>query len=252
MEINVKLFGPTVVVAEDRKITPPGRRIRTLLAMLLTEPGGAVSCARLGRELWGDDPPASGPANLRNHISTLREWLRGHCGGLTVATRDGVLRLTCATAVAIACDVGAFERDLALARSGAGHGVQHHLASAVAARRGAPFEDIPLGLGLGSRAAVLEARWLSAVEDYAEVLLDRGHSQQARDLLLRFTAENPTRERAWEHLMLACYRDGDVASALTAFHRARCALRDLLGVEPGIALLQRHLSILRRDVPVPG
>lgn len=252
MEIIVKLFGPTVVVAGDRTITPPGRRIRTLLAMLLTEPGWAVSCARLGRELWGDDPPASGSANLRNHISTLREWLRGHCGGLTVATRDGMLRLTCAAAVAIACDVGAFERDLVLARTGAGHGVRHHLASAVAARRGAPFEDIPVGQGLGARAAVLEARWLSAVEDYAEVLLAGGHPQQARDLLLRFTAEHPTRERAWEQLMVACYRDGDVASSLAAFHRARRALRDLLGIEPGAAMLERHLSILRREVPVPN
>lgn len=249
MEIAFKLLGPTVVVAGDRTVEPPGRRIRTLLALLLTEPQRAVSRDRLGMELWGDDPPRSGPANLRNLVSSLREWLRISCGGVAVRTHDGVVRL--ADDGLVSCDVQLFEHDLRLVTAGSSRDAEFHLARAVAARRGTPFADIPLGTGLSARSAILEARWLSAVEDYADVLLRHGCFEEARDLLLRFTADNPTRERAWEQLMVAYYHGRDIAGALAVFLHARSALRDLLGVDPGQSLCLRHQAILRRDIDPP-
>ena len=51
--------------------------------------------------------------------------------------------------------------------------------------------------------------------------------------------------------MLALYRAERQADALAAYHRARNALDDQLGIEPGAALQELEAAILRQDVPTP-
>ena len=65
-------------------------------------------------------------------------------------------------------------------------------------------------------------------------------------------AEHPFRERLWRHLMLALYRAGRQADALVAYHRARAALDEQLGIEPGEELRALEAAILRQDVPRAG
>ncbi len=59
--------------------------------------------------------------------------------------------------------------------------------------------------------------------------------------------EDPLRERRWELLMLALYHAGRQAEALRAYQRARSALIEQLGVEPGTELRALELSILQHD-----
>src|SRR5699024_5473431 len=60
-------------------------------------------------------------------------------------------------------------------------------------------------------------------------------------------AENATRERLWEQLMVALYRTGRQDAALSAYRTARQVLDRELGVEPSARLEHVHLAVLRQD-----
>ena len=60
-------------------------------------------------------------------------------------------------------------------------------------------------------------------------------------------AEHPLHERVRCQLMLALYRSGRQAEALDAYHNARRALVDELGIEPGRELRELHQRILTQD-----
>ena len=59
--------------------------------------------------------------------------------------------------------------------------------------------------------------------------------------------QEPYRERLWELLILALYRQGRQGDALVAYRRARSELQDGLGVEPGRTLAAMHARVLRAD-----
>jgi DNA-binding SARP family transcriptional activator len=59
--------------------------------------------------------------------------------------------------------------------------------------------------------------------------------------------EHPTREGYWAFLMRALYRTGRQADALAAYRRARRALVEELGIEPGRQLREAERLILAHD-----
>ena len=65
--------------------------------------------------------------------------------------------------------------------------------------------------------------------------------------LRRLVAEHPFRERFWEQLMLALYRDGRQGEALAAYQQARKTLSSEVGVDPGPRLKELHNQILTSD-----
>jgi DNA-binding SARP family transcriptional activator len=65
------------VVDHDRTLPIGGSRQGALLAVLLLEPGRAVSRSRLIDEIWGDDPPPTAVNALQFHVAALRRALGG-------------------------------------------------------------------------------------------------------------------------------------------------------------------------------
>ncbi len=88
---------------------------------------------------------------------------------------------------------------------------------------------------------------LSAQEDLIEVELALGRHAELVPELDRLVARNPLRERLCGQLMLALYRTGRQADALTAYHRLRTALNDELGLDPSPVLETIQRQILNHD-----
>ena len=98
-----------------------------------------------------------------------------------------------------------------------------------------------------ARAAAtrLDELRLQCVELHADAELRLGHHHDVVVAIEDLVAAHPLRERLCAHLMLALYRCGRQADALTTYGILRRTLVDELGVEPDAALQRLQVSILR-------
>ena len=100
---------------------------------------------------------------------------------------------------------------------------------------------------LGSR----ELR-LAALEDRIDAELALGRHHELVPEIEPLVAEEAFRERLRGQLMLALYRCGRQADALHVFQSGRRLLVEELGIDPGPALKQLELRILRGPRPGPA
>jgi DNA-binding SARP family transcriptional activator len=77
--------------------------------------------------------------------------------------------------------------------------------------------------------------------------LHPGLNAQLVSELERLVRAHPLRERLRGLLMLALYRSGRHAEALSAYHEAMRTFLEELGIEPGPELQQLYGSILRHE-----
>jgi WD40 repeat protein len=114
-------------------------------------------------------------------------------------------------------------------------------------RAPAPFADLQDIAYPAAEAARLTELHGSAVEALVEALLDVGDPVSAAAEAEAWLDGMPFRERLWELLILALYRQGRQADALQAYRRARAKLSDDLGVDPGPRLRELEARVLTQD-----
>jgi DNA-binding SARP family transcriptional activator/tetratricopeptide (TPR) repeat protein len=212
----------------------------------LLNPGRTVSVDGLCDALWGDRPPQSASKVLQNVVLRLRRAL----GASTIATGVGGYSIDLTTG---ATDVAEFERLVAEARSSA-LAQQWPTTAATFIRafdlwRGCPFEDLAEWMPGRIESARLEELKRCAAEELANAQLACGrHHDWIGELELLAEVE-PLREKRWELLALALYRDGRQADAMRAFHRAREHLADVgLDLSPSMRDLARGISTQDPDL----
>jgi predicted ATPase/DNA-binding SARP family transcriptional activator len=243
------MLGPVRVLLGGAPVDLGGLRAEMLLTLLAIHPDVPVSTDALVDELWAGEPPDGAATTLRSYVSRLRTAL-GPAASIERVTGGYVLGVPPETT-----DVARFER---LAREGIGlHERDRHrraaavLANALGFWRGEPFAGLLRDGILGVEAARLQELRLNLLERRIDADLELGRSSEVIDELEGLVAEHPFRERLWRHLMLALYRGGRQADALAAYHRARQALDEQLGIDPGTELQALEGAILRQDVPGP-
>ena len=224
------MLGPLEVVDDEGSpLALGGGKPRALLTALLLEPNRVVSTDRLIDALWGDDPPASGAAALQVHVHALRKAL----GADRIATRPPGYALGVAPGE---LDSERFEQ---LARDGA-------LDEALALWRGPALADLADEPFARSDAARLDERRLTVLEERLDRDLGAGRHAAVAAELDGLVAAHPHRERLQALRMLALYRAGRQADALTAYREARAAL-DELGLEPSTELRALERRMLEQD-----
>lgn len=240
--VEFRLLGPLEVSVEEGLLDLGGPRQREVLAHLLARVNHVVTPDRLIDEIWGESPPPGARKSLQSYVSRLRGVIgpsriesRAH-GYVLVAEPDEV-------------DALRFEALVAEARAAQSNPEEaaRALREALALWRGRPFEDLPGKVSLSGELNRLEELRLSATEDWVGAELSSGRHLEVVPELEVLLAAHPLRERFWAQLMLALYRSGRQAEALSAFARARRILSQELGIEPSSELRRLEEQILVQD-----
>ncbi|MEU0372642.1 AfsR/SARP family transcriptional regulator [Streptomyces sp. NPDC006283] len=260
--MKFRILGP-VEIHDERtgvRILPTGAKQRALLGALVVKSGQIVSVHRLIDELWGEQPPANATNALQAHVARLRRLLpvpepgsgEQHHEWIVTRSLGYVLRLGRA-----GTDADTFHRLAAQGRAAAAADPEQAaelLRQALALWRGPALEGSVLGDICAAEAAQLEENRLTALEALYDACLRASRHGEITGELEELTTDHPMRERFYDLLMVALYRCGRQAEALSVYDRARKRLVHELGVEPGPALRGRMESILQHDprLAVPG
>jgi DNA-binding SARP family transcriptional activator len=249
--MRFRILGPLEIRGsggEQIRVGAPKQRV--LLAVLLLNANQPVSPGRLEAALWPGLPPDSVNAILRTYVSGLR-------GALHLSERERLPRLTKEPAgyqLALLPD----DLDLAMFDDLSARGRQalrlgdparaaRLLSDALALWRGEPAEEVALDVDGSATLADLAERRLFAEEAWADARLALGGGADLIGRLRALVTDQPLRERARGHLMLALYRSGRKAEALEEFRALRRRMADELGIEPSTPVQELHRQILADD-----
>ncbi len=233
---------------ESRRPTGPapiaGEKLQALVAVLALAAPHAVSSDRLIDDLWGDDQPAH-PANaLQAQVSQLRRVL----GRDAVARRGQGYVLNVAPDAVDTIRLERLVRDGRMAASRGDHDTAaERYEAAVALVRGPPLTELGDYRFARQAASRIEEIVMAAHEGLADAKLAIGRHGDAVAGLTDLVRSHPLRERFHAQLIVALYRCGRQAEALTAYQDARRALVEELGVDPGPELQALEQAVLAQD-----
>ena len=250
-DAHVRILGPAEFELGGALVHLPAPKERGLLVILALQPGSAVSSQALADVLWGAAAPEKYRKSLQVLVSRVRRRIQ-ETGGpdghdLVVTAGDAyLLRVPCA-----AVDACRFEQLSREGRDALGDGRAAEAAStleqALAMWRGQPIPEVADTPGGRAEAARLAEMRRSALEHLHEAELALGHHGDLVARLEVLVAAEPLHETLWRQLMLALYRSGRQGDALRAYQRARVALVDELGIEPGAELRRLEAAVVAQD-----
>ena len=240
------VLGPLEAYADGRSVPVGGGRQRALLALLLVHTGEVVSRDRLIEELWAGNPPPGASQSLDAYLSRMRRAFREAGAGDILATRAPGYVLHAEETDARRFEALAAEGREALAAGQAGRAARV-LAEALALWRGAAYAEVADEPWARAEAGRLAGLRLSAVEDRIEAELTLEHHAALVPELELLVSREPTRERLTGQLMLALYRSGRQADALSAYRAVRRSLVEELGLEPSPELRRLEAAVLAQD-----
>ncbi|MFE9693496.1 BTAD domain-containing putative transcriptional regulator [Micromonospora sp. NPDC005806] len=242
--MDFHLLGPFEARDDGQAVEVGSRRQeRSLLGVLLLEPGRLVSTDRLIDLLWHGSPPASARGAVHTYVGRLRASLTPY--GVRISTRgDGYL----VEADGHQVDVVEFA---GLVRQ-AGDAVDpadrvRLLDRALTLWRGPLLADSADDELRERLQGPIEELWLVGVELRAEARLALSQHHRAITELAPLVARHPTREQLVAILMTALYLGSRRADALRLYRTTRELLMTDLGIEPGPRLREVHRRILDGD-----
>ncbi len=239
--LQLGVLGPLTVERDGRALAVPAGRARVLLGALIVSPGAVVSMDELVDRLWGEAPPRTAMTALHGHVSRLRKALGDRA---LQTTPTGYLLAVDPDQI----DSGRFRTKVAEAQQQTVSSSRSRLLrEALGLWRGQALADFAYEPFVQSEIAALEEMRVTAIEDAIEADLAVGRHSALIGELQGLVRLHPLRERLCGQLMIALYRSGRQAEALTAYRQARARMVNELGVDPGPALRALEAAILRHD-----
>lgn len=252
-QLKIDVLGPLRAWYDHTELDLGSPQQRAVLAVLALSQGWQVSIDGLIDALWGQDPPRAAAGTVRTYISRLRRRLDPVTGNRAGEVLRSIGDGYALEPDSVTVDTDLFARhvqDAQLARRNGDTAVAASLLKdALGMWRGAPLAGIQGPYADAQRARLTELR-MAATEDRLAMEIESGQHLAAVAELRALLDEYPLREKLSELLMLALYRAGRQADALTVYTDSRRLLHDELGIDPGPALREVHERILRADIPV--
>ena len=243
-QADFRILGPVEVGDGDREVRLGGGKQRALLALLLVNANRTLAIDRIVDDLWGDDVPESAQKMVQIYVSKLRkalppETLHTRPPGYALAIEPDRL------------DLHRFEALVAEAREAREAGLVQSAADgfreALSLWRGPALEEFSSEPFAPPEAVRLEEVRVGVLEERLETDLQLGRHSEIAGELEAVIARYPLRESFRRQHMLALYRSGRQAEALSAYQDARRVLADDLGIEPSPALRELERRILQQD-----
>lgn len=248
---GIAVLGSLRIHGPQGEVELRGARERRLLLLLLANRGRALSVERLAEELADGAPSDSAVAVLRVQVSRLRKTLAAAGLDNYLVTRPNGYQLDLPAELV---DAARFEQLATAGREAIAQSeadvARRLLRDALALWQGEPYTDAGGAAFAVSEAARLEQSRLVVIEDCLEAELAAGRHREVLGELHALVAEHPLRERLWAAWMLALYRCGRQADALSAYQQMHRQLADELGLDPSPRLVQLHQAILTHDSEV--
>ncbi|MFJ2150425.1 BTAD domain-containing putative transcriptional regulator [Streptomyces microflavus] len=250
--MHFRLLGPLEAENDEGLVEFGGIRQRAALAYLLMHSNQVVSTNQLLGALWvGGDAPTTARKILQNAIWRLRGVIAGPTSdspaprlltrspGYTVQVQAEQL------------DLLTFQQRVAAGRAALAGGdpqtARVLLNGALSLWRGPVLADLVEEGICWPEATALQNKRVDVMEDRFDAELACGGHQSILHDLKALVAAEPLRERASRQLMLALYRCGRQAEALSVYGRVREELVGGLGLEPSLELQRLQQSVLNQD-----
>ena len=267
--LELRVLGPLFVMRAGESVRIGGLRQRAVLARLICSLGRIVTIDQLAAAVWTESIPSGYVSTLQTYIFHLRQALepnrRGGAAATVLRTESGGYRLDLDTSQAT-LDAVTFEAHTATGRAQLAAGdpaaAIEHLRAAIGLWHGdvlADLRDFEFTRAYRDRLASL---LVDAQEAGIDAELALGHHPAVVDMTAELIESHPLRERFHAQRMLALYRCGRQADALSSYTSLRQLLVDELGIEPNQAIQDLHRQILEQQaaldwhqadpVPVPA
>ncbi|TCO59419.1 AfsR/SARP family transcriptional regulator [Actinocrispum wychmicini] len=248
MTIEFRLLGEIEARVAGQPIVIGFAQLRCVLAVLLVEANHTVSVDQLLDRVWGPRREPRRPRDAVQHrIALLRKALTA-VPGVTITTHTTGYRLVVDPETV---DLHRFESLVAQARASRADELTATLfTQALGLWRGEPLADLPDTTWTTSVRAALSQRRHAAQLDLGDAQLRLGQHAALLADLTNNPDRHPLDERLAGQYVLALYRSGRQAEALSHYQTLRHRLADELGTDPSPPLQRLYQQILHADPTV--
>ncbi|MFC9249829.1 AfsR/SARP family transcriptional regulator [Amycolatopsis thailandensis] len=240
----IELLGEVRAYTGDREIALGPPRQRAVLTILALRANETVSREELIGGIWGEATPLSVKGSVHTYMHGLRRALSAASDIAVARTSAGYQLVLGDQELDLSVVEARIDAARKLARSGNKTAAADLIGRALALWRSEPLGGIPGPLAAAERGRLRELRY-HLIEERAELMLATGRHRELVTELAETLAVEPFREGIRAQLMLALYRSGRRAEALAEFATVRALFADELGLDPGAALTDLHLRMLR-------
>jgi DNA-binding SARP family transcriptional activator/Tfp pilus assembly protein PilF len=248
-KLDIRLLGPVRAYAGSQPLDLGPRKQRLVLAVLALDVDRVVPVQRMVELAWPVDAPRTAAHAVRVSVSGLRSILAGRSDARIETSGAGYALRVDPDQI----DASRFRRLLKRAAEAADDPSRVALLDEALSLWSGPAV---YGTALSGTAPVetqdslcrgLEESRLTAIEDRLDAELRLGRHRSILGEVTGLARAHPTRERLAAQLMLCLYRDGRQTEALDAYRALRERLGEEFGVDPGAAVRELHLAVLRDD-----
>ena len=252
--IDFLVLGPLRLLLRNSPATPPARKPRQLLSLLLLNADHTVDVADLIRGLWDNTPPPSAHITLQTYVAHLRKRIAFGLDADMPAAKT--ILVTTGSGYMLKSAQGYFDlreyRDLSraggnLLMSGRVEEAFQSLRKALAQWRGRALADVQPSRVLAAEIDRLEESRLRTLEQYLDAALRLGRDRELLDQLADLCTAHPLNENFHLGNMVALYRCGLRADALRTYRRMWDETVSQLGLEPTTRMQRLHEAMLRSD-----